>query len=77
MSIGKAFARLFSTLWSAADGIRKVLHLLILLIIFSIVIGALSSTTPSIPGKAKEPQVILSQTAQKGKGRITPTKSYN
>jgi len=52
MSIKKALARLFTTLWTAVDGFRKILHLLILLIIFSVVVGALSSTAPSIPGKA-------------------------
>lgn len=52
MSIGKAFKRLFTTLWTAVDGLRKVLHLLILLFIFSIIVSALSSTTPSIPEHA-------------------------
>ena len=52
MSIKKALARLFSTLWTAVDGFRKILHLLILLIIFSVVVGAFSSTVPSIPGQA-------------------------
>ena len=52
MSIRNAFVRLFNALWTAVDGLRKVLHLLILLIIFSVVIGTMSSTAPSVPGKA-------------------------
>lgn len=52
MSIRHALFRLFSTLWTAVDGLRKVLHLLVLLVIFSIVVGALSSTAPVIPGQA-------------------------
>lgn len=39
-------------LWSGADVVRKVLHLLILLFVFSIIVSALSSTTPSVPGSA-------------------------
>ncbi|MFT5500813.1 MAG: protease-4 [Woeseiaceae bacterium] len=52
MSIRNTFVRLFNALWTAVDGLRKVLHLLILLIIFSVVIGTMSSTAPSVPGKA-------------------------
>jgi protease-4 len=39
-------------LWSGADGIRKVLHLLVMLFVFSIIVSALSSTTPTVPGSA-------------------------
>ena len=39
-------------LWTGADGLRKVLHLLVLLFIFSVIISALSSSSPSIPGSA-------------------------
>ena len=48
----KAIGKIFSLLWGAADGLRKVLHLLVLLFIFSIIINALSSSTPSVPGSA-------------------------
>ena len=47
-----AIRKLFSFLWAGVDGVRKVLHLLLLLLLFSIVIGALSSTAPTIPGSA-------------------------
>jgi len=52
MSIGASFTKIFSVLWSGIDGVRKVLHLIILLFIFSIVISALSSQAPLIPAKA-------------------------
>ncbi|MDX1405210.1 MAG: signal peptide peptidase SppA [Woeseiaceae bacterium] len=52
MSQNWTFSRIFSVLWSGVDGLRKVLHLLVLLFIFSILISALSSQTPSMPAKA-------------------------
>jgi len=52
MSIRKAVGRLFSMLWTGVDTLRKILHLLILLMIFSVVIGALSATGPLIPKNA-------------------------
>jgi protease IV len=52
MSIGKTLARLFSTIWRGADGLRKVLHLLVMLFIFSIIISALSSSSPTVPASA-------------------------
>ncbi len=45
-------ARVFSRLWSGIDGLRKVLHLLILLFIFSVVISALASKAPTMPANA-------------------------
>lgn len=38
--------------WAAIDGLRKVLHLLLMLFIFAIFLGALSSTTPILPAKS-------------------------
>jgi protease-4 len=52
MSSHWSFAKIFSKLWSGIDGVRKVLHLLILLFIFSIVIEVLSSAAPTLPAKA-------------------------
>jgi protease-4 len=52
MSIRKAIGRLFSVLWTGVDTLRKILHLLILLVIFSVVIGALSASGPLVPKKA-------------------------
>lgn len=52
MSDNWSFTRIFSRLWSGIDGVRKVLHLIILLFIFSIVISALSAQAPTMPAKA-------------------------
>lgn len=52
MSKNWSFARIFSKLWSGIDGVRKILHLIVLLFIFSIVVQALSSAAPSMPAKA-------------------------
>jgi protease-4 len=52
MSNRWSFKSIFSKLWSGVDGVRKVLHLIILLFIFSILIEALSSQAPSLPAKA-------------------------
>jgi protease-4 len=42
----------FSGLWRGLDGLRKALHLLVLLVIFGIVVGLLRAGTPRIPAKA-------------------------
>jgi protease-4 len=52
MSKGKTVKKIFSTLWTGVNGLRKVLHLLVLLFVFSIVFGALSSTAPRMPSEA-------------------------
>lgn len=52
MSIRNALARLFSALWAGVDGIRKVLHLIILLFVFAILLGTLASNAPSLPARA-------------------------
>lgn len=52
MSKRNALARFFGAVWTGVDGVRKVLHLLLLLFIFSIVIGALSVTAPKLPKQA-------------------------
>ncbi len=52
MAIRKTLASVLSKIWRGADALRKVLHLLILLFIFSIVVSALSSTAPVVPGSA-------------------------
>ena len=44
--------RVLSALWTGVDGVRKVLHLLVLLFIFSILINAVSLTAPRLPGEA-------------------------
>lgn len=52
MSKRTIFMKLLSVLWTGVNGVRKVLHLLVLLFIFSIVIGAISSTAPRLPREA-------------------------
>jgi len=46
------FVRLISALWHGADGLRKVLHLLLLLFIFLLFFGAMSGAPPLFPKKA-------------------------
>ncbi len=44
--------RILSGIWSGVDGFRKILHLLLLLFIFAIFVGAMSGTVPQLPSKA-------------------------
>lgn len=46
------FRAILHGLWRGLDGLRKFLHLLLLLILFGFVLGALQSTLPSIPPRA-------------------------
>ena len=42
----------FSGLWRGLDGLRKVLHLIVLLVIFGVIIGVLRGSVPLVPSKA-------------------------
>ncbi|MGD9597776.1 MAG: signal peptide peptidase SppA [Steroidobacteraceae bacterium] len=42
----------FGALWRGLDGLRRFLHLVLLLLIFGIIVGALRSTIPVLPAKA-------------------------
>ena len=44
--------RFFAALWAGADGIRKVLHLFLMLFLFLLFIGALSEAPPIMPKSA-------------------------
>lgn len=44
--------RVLSGIWSGVDGFRKILHLLLLLFIFAIFVGAMSGTMPQLPKRA-------------------------
>ena len=46
------FVRLLSGIWSGVDGFRKLLHLILLLFVFAIFVGAMSGTTPLLPDRA-------------------------
>jgi protease IV len=48
----KSIARFFGMLWRGLDGLRKVLHLIVLLALFLVVIAALSPNIPIVPQKA-------------------------
>lgn len=53
MSERNVFVRLFSALWRGANGLRKALHLLLLLFVFAVFLGAISGGTPPLlPQKA-------------------------
>jgi protease IV len=42
----------FSGLWRGLDGLRKVLHLIVLLVIFGVLLGVLRGSVPRIPSRA-------------------------
>jgi protease-4 len=46
------FVRLFSAIWGGVDGVRKILHLILLLVIFMVFIGAMSGAPPALPDSA-------------------------
>jgi protease IV len=52
MSERSAVSRFFRVIWTALDGTRKVLHLILMLAIFSVVLAALSASTPRLPEQA-------------------------
>ncbi len=48
MSERNIFVRLISALWRGANGLRKVLHLLLLIFVFAVFFGAISGGTPPL-----------------------------
>jgi len=48
----RAIGRFFAWLWSGLDGLRKVLHLILLLLIFALVASLFSRPIPLVPDKA-------------------------
>ena len=48
MSQANFFVRLFSSLWRGVNGVRKVLHLLLLLFVFAMFFGVISGGTPPL-----------------------------
>ena len=48
----KTLGRLLHFIWRALDGLRKVLHLLVLLVIFGVLLAALTPSVPVVPSKA-------------------------
>lgn len=45
-------ARLFSAIWGGVDGVRKVLHLVLLLFVFLLFFGAMQDTPLTLPDRA-------------------------
>ena len=52
MSSGSALRGFFGLVWRILDGIRKVLHLALMLIIFGFVLAALHTSIPTVPRTA-------------------------
>jgi protease-4 len=52
MSNRNFLVRLMSSIWTGVDGVRKVLHLLLLVTLFLVFVGAISGTTPILPKQA-------------------------
>jgi protease IV len=52
MSAGSALGTFFGLIWRILEGIRKVLHLALLLLIFGFVLAALHSSIPVVPRSA-------------------------
>src|SRR5688572_4045467 len=52
MAIGSAILSVFRFIWRALDGVRKVLHLVLLLFLFLIVLAFMSTSIPIVPGRA-------------------------
>lgn len=52
MAIGSAIVGFLSFIWRALDALRKVLHLIVLLILFFAVLLAMSSSIPIVPHRA-------------------------
>jgi protease-4 len=52
MSAGSAFRTFFGLIWRILEGIRKVLHLALLLLVFGFVLAALHTSIPAIPRSA-------------------------
>jgi protease IV len=52
MSAGSALAGFFGLVWRILEGIRKVLHLILLLVIFGFLLAALHTSIPTVPRSA-------------------------
>jgi protease IV len=52
MSVGSAGKGFFAVVWRILDGLRRVLHLILLLVIFGFVLAALHTSIPIVPHTA-------------------------
>ena len=51
-SIFSTIGHLFGLLWKGLDGLRKVLHLIVLLVLFMLILAALTPELPMVPATA-------------------------
>jgi protease-4 len=52
MSVGSALTGFFGLVWRILEGVRRVLHLILLLVIFGFILAALHTSIPSVPHTA-------------------------
>ncbi len=52
MSIKKAIVGIFSVVWSGVDGLRKIMHLVLLLLVFLVFFGAMADAPTVLPKSA-------------------------
>lgn len=52
MRIKNMIVRFLSVIWRGADGVRKILHLLLLTVLLFVFIGAMSGSVPTLPKQA-------------------------
>jgi protease IV len=52
MSVGSALAGFFGLVWRILEGVRRVLHLILLLVIFGFLLAALHTSIPTVPRSA-------------------------
>jgi protease-4 len=52
MSVGSALAGFFGLVWRILEGLRKALHLILLLVIFGFILAALHTSIPVVPRSA-------------------------
>jgi protease-4 len=52
MAVGSALMGFFGLVWRILEGVRRVLHLILLLVIFGFILAALHTSIPSVPHTA-------------------------
>jgi protease-4 len=52
MSVGSALVSFFGLVWRILEGVRRVLHLILLLVIFGFILAALHTSIPTVPRSA-------------------------
>src|SRR5258708_20665115 len=52
MAVGSGLMGFFGLVWRILEGVRRVLHLILLLVIFGFILAALHTSIPSVPHTA-------------------------